>query len=169
MSWKADGRTLVSAGADNTIKVWDADTGERKKNVTGFDKEVTAVAFVADTDQFLAASGEGKVKLVKEGGSDVRSFSGAGSDFVYAGTVTLDGKLVVAGGQDGVPACGTPRTGKRSGRSSRRRRWGLGPPPAEPAFGAASVSGISRIEHSPRSAVSRLCSPSPFSAASHLR
>jgi WD40 repeat protein len=115
VSWKSDGRTLVSAGADNTLKVWDADSGERKKNVTGFDKEVTAVAFVADTDQFVAASGEGKVKLVKESGSDVRSFAGTGSDFVYAATATPDGKLIVAGGQDGVLRVWNAADGKAVG------------------------------------------------------
>jgi WD40 repeat protein len=115
VSWKSDGRTIVSAGADNTVKIWDADTGERKKNVTGFDKEVTAVVFTGDTDQFLAASGDGKLKLIKEGGSDVRSFSGAGSDFIYAATATLDGKLILAGGQDGVLRVWNAADGKAAG------------------------------------------------------
>ncbi len=28
VSWKGDGTALVSAGADNAIKVWNAETGE---------------------------------------------------------------------------------------------------------------------------------------------
>lgn len=60
------------------IKVWDTVTGERKKNVEGAGKEVTAVAFVGVTDQFLAASGDGQVRVLKENGDKVRSLEGAG-------------------------------------------------------------------------------------------
>jgi WD40 repeat protein len=99
--WKRDGRTLVSAGADNVVKVWDFVTGERKKNIEGFSKEVTSISFVGYTDQALAASGDGKVRLVTDAATDVRAFAGA-TDFVNAAAVTPDGKIVIAGGQDSV-------------------------------------------------------------------
>jgi WD40 repeat protein len=101
VAWKASGRTLVSAGADNVIKVWDFVTGERKKNIDGAGKEVTSITFVGVTDQFIAASGDGQVRLVKEGGEKVRALEGA-SDFVNSVAATPDGRYVVAGGQDGV-------------------------------------------------------------------
>ena len=41
------------------------------------------------------------MRLVKENGDNVRSFSGA-TDFLYAAAATPDGKLVVAAGLDGV-------------------------------------------------------------------
>ena len=53
------------------------------------------------TDQAVVSSGDGSVKLVRENGENVRSFPGAG-DFIYAVAATPDGKVVVAGGQDGV-------------------------------------------------------------------
>jgi WD40 repeat protein len=98
VSWKRDGRTLASSGADNILKVWDFVSGERKKNIEGFNKEVTSVAFVG-ADQALASCGDAQVRLVKENGENVRSFTG-GSDFVYSAAATPDGKVVVAGGQD---------------------------------------------------------------------
>ena len=101
VSWKRDGRTLMSAGADNVIKVWDFVTGERKKNIDGFLKEVTSVSFVGITDQALVCSGDNQVRIVKENGDKIRTFDGV-ADFMYAGAVTPDGKIVVAGGQDGV-------------------------------------------------------------------
>jgi WD40 repeat protein len=101
VSWNRNERTLASAGADNVIKLWDFATGERKKNIGGFDKEVTAVSFVGYTDQALTASGDGKVRLVREDGNEVRSFSGA-NEFVESAAVTPDGKIVIAGGQDGI-------------------------------------------------------------------
>ena len=101
VSWRRDGRTLVSAGADNAVKVWNLETGEVKKTVQGFTKEATSIAFVGVTDQFLTTGGDGKVRLVNEAGGDVRSFSG-NTDFVYAAAAKPDGKIVIAGGQDGV-------------------------------------------------------------------
>lgn len=101
VSWKRDGRTLVSAGADNAVKIWNLETGEVKRTVAGFTKEATSIVFVGVTDQFLTTGGDSKVRLVSEAGSDVRTFAGA-TDFVYASAVKPDGKVVVAGGQDGV-------------------------------------------------------------------
>ena len=101
VSWNRNERTLASAGADNVVKLWDFVTGEKKKNIAGFDKEVTAISFVGYTDQALAASGDGKVRLVREDGNEVRSFSGA-NDFVESVAATPDGKTVIAGGQDSV-------------------------------------------------------------------
>ena len=101
VSWKRDGRTLASSGADNVVKVWDFASGERKKNIEGFNKEVTSVAFIDATDQALASSGDNQVRLVRENGESVRTFSGA-TDYVYSAMATPDGKIVIAGGQDSM-------------------------------------------------------------------
>jgi WD40 repeat protein len=101
VSWKRDSRTLASAGADNVIKVWDFTTGERKKNIDGAGKEVTSIAFVGVTDQALATSGDGQVRLFRENGEKIRSFEGA-ADFVNCAAATPDGSTIVAGGQDGT-------------------------------------------------------------------
>lgn len=100
VSWKRDGRTLASAGADTVVKVWDFATGERKKNIDGFAKETTAISFVGYTDQAVVSCGDAQVKLVKDNGESVRSFSG--TDFLHASAATPEGAWVIAGGQDGV-------------------------------------------------------------------
>jgi WD40 repeat protein len=101
VAWKRDSRTLASAGADNMIKVWDFTTGERKKNIDGAGKEVTSITFVGVTDQAVAASGDGQVRLLRENGEKIRSFDGA-TDFMNCAATTPDGKMIVAGGQDGT-------------------------------------------------------------------
>ncbi len=101
VSWSLDGRTLATAGADNVVKVWDFTNGERKKNIEGYDKEVTAVRFVAASANLLTSSGDNKVRLVGLDGKEVRAFPEV-ADFMQSATVTADGKLVVAGGQDSV-------------------------------------------------------------------
>jgi WD40 repeat protein len=101
VSWNRNERSLASAGADNVVKIWDFVKGEKTKNIAGFDKEVTSISFVGYTDQALAASGDAKVRLVREDASDVRSFAGA-TDFIESAAVTPDGKVVIAGGQDSI-------------------------------------------------------------------
>ncbi|HKS37001.1 MAG TPA: hypothetical protein VJW76_07420, partial [Verrucomicrobiae bacterium] len=101
VSWRKDGRTLASSGADNVIKIWDFVTGGRKKNIGGSDKEVTSINFIGYTDQALVTSGDGKVRWVKEDGTEVRAFAGT-TDFVYSAAATPDGRIVIAGGQDSV-------------------------------------------------------------------
>ena len=100
VAWKRDSRTLASAGADKVIKVWDFVTGDRRKNIEGADKDVTGIAFVGVTDQMIATSGDSQVRLLKESGEKVRSFEGA-TDFMNSAATTPDGRVVVAGGQDG--------------------------------------------------------------------
>jgi WD40 repeat protein len=101
VSWKRDGRTLASAGADNVIKVWDFVTGERKKTIEGFGKEVTSISFIGITDQTLASSGDNQIQTVNDNGERIRSFEG-GTNFMNSASITPDGKIVIAGGHDGV-------------------------------------------------------------------
>src|ERR1043166_1515549 len=101
VSWKRDSRTLASAGADNVVKVWDAVTGERKKTIEGFAKEVTSISFIGIRDQFLASSGDDQVRTVNDNGEEIRAFKGA-TNFMNSASITPDGKIVIAGGQDSV-------------------------------------------------------------------
>jgi WD40 repeat protein len=101
VTWSADGRTLATAGADGVVKIWDVTTGDRKKNIEGYEKEVTAVRFVGATTNLLTSSGDKKVRLVSVDGREVRSFPEV-ADFMESAAVSADGKIVVAGGEDGV-------------------------------------------------------------------
>jgi WD40 repeat protein len=101
VSWKATGRTLMTAGADNVIKVWDTVTGARTKNIDGFDKEITAVRFLGISDRAAATSGDAQAVVLKENGEKVLKLKGC-TDFMYTLDVSSDGTRIVAGGQDGV-------------------------------------------------------------------
>jgi WD40 repeat protein len=111
VAWKADGRTLATSGADHAIKVWDAVKGERKKNIQGFDKEITSIEFVGVTDQAVVCSGDNRVRMLKEDGNTVRDF-GSVEDFQHAVAVTPDGLTVVAGGEASVLRAWNGKDGK---------------------------------------------------------
>ena len=101
VAWRRDGHMIASSGADGTVRFWNPDTGERKAVVSGFDKEVTGVSFLGDADQIVAVSGDPRVRIIHDDGGDVRSLDG-GKDFIYCVAASRDGRIIAAGGQDGV-------------------------------------------------------------------
>ena len=102
VTWRADGKWLATGGADNVVKVWDFSTGEQRKTIQGFNKEVTSLATVGTALDALTGCGDKSLKLMSlENGNATRSYDNAG-DFVYSVAASLDGKTLIAGGQDGV-------------------------------------------------------------------
>jgi WD40 repeat protein len=102
VGWQANGKLLASAGADNTVKVWDYEKGEQVRTITAHNKQVTRLLFIGKTSQVVTCSGDQQVKFFNvENGGNVRNFGGM-NDYVYAVGVSPDGKVVAAGGQEGV-------------------------------------------------------------------
>lgn len=111
VAWKPDGRTLATAGADAVVKFWDYKSGQRTRNVEGSGKEVTSITPFVD-DGFLVTSGDGQVRIVNDKGESVRSFAGAQA-FIYSAAATPDGRVVVAGGEEGKVFVWNGVTGQR--------------------------------------------------------
>ena len=102
IGWSADGKLLASAGADNTVKIWDFDKGEQLRTINNaHSKQVTRLVFIGKTGNFATCSGDANVKFFNTNGGTVRNFGG-NNDFVYAVSVSPDGAVVAAGGQEGV-------------------------------------------------------------------
>jgi len=102
VGWFPDGKQLASGGADNNIKLWDFEKGEQVKTLANaHTKQVTRLLFVGKTGNFLTASGDLSVKMWNAGGNSTKTFAGS-TDFVYAVSASSDGKVIVAGGEEGV-------------------------------------------------------------------
>jgi len=101
LSWRHEGRTLASAGAEGTIKIWDFLTGDRKRNIDGWEGEVTGVQFAGYSGNMITSSADKRIRLVPDTGGELRAFAGC-EDFMQGAAISADGRIVVAGGIDGV-------------------------------------------------------------------
>jgi WD40 repeat protein len=102
VSWKSDRTTLVSAGADNAIKVWNAETGEQARTITTYTRQVTSLQYVGLQDMVLSSSGDKRVFFhTASNGNPAREFPG-NADYVYRAAATADGTTVASGGEDGT-------------------------------------------------------------------
>lgn len=101
VGWNRTGRTIATAGADDVVKVWDAASGQQVKTVQGFAKQATSIRYLGYEDKFIVTAGGAPVRLVQESGQVLRNFDSGGA-FMYAASLSGDGRVVAAGGLDGV-------------------------------------------------------------------
>ncbi|MBI5759273.1 MAG: hypothetical protein HZA46_12215, partial [Planctomycetales bacterium] len=109
LSWKADGKLLISGGSDNVLKLWDAEKGLPLRTMKGttyqigaYKRDITAVTFIGDSEQILAASGDGTVRLHRTtSDNDILTFTGS-KGYQHSVAATPDGRSVIATGSDGT-------------------------------------------------------------------
>ena len=64
MAFSPDGHRLATASGDNTVRVWDADTGQPLGDpLTGHTDSVSSVAFSPDGHRLATASDDNTVRL----------------------------------------------------------------------------------------------------------
>ena len=63
VAFSPDGKTVASGSWDNTVRLWDAATGEERQKLEGHDNVVTAVAFSPDGKTVASGSGDNTVRL----------------------------------------------------------------------------------------------------------
>jgi hypothetical protein len=95
-----DGLFLVSASDDNTLKLWDMDTGKEIRSFTGHQGWVRSCAVVPGGRAMVSASYDRTLKLWDiHSGKEIRTFTGHKSP-VVACTVTPDGRAMVSASED---------------------------------------------------------------------
>ncbi|MTJ48802.1 WD40 repeat domain-containing protein [Dolichospermum sp. UHCC 0259] len=100
VSFSSDGKTLASGSSDETIKLWNVETGDKIRTLSGHTSSVHSVSFSADGKTLASGSGDYTIKLWNvETGDEIRTLSGHTSS-VYSVSFSANGKTLASGSYD---------------------------------------------------------------------
>ncbi|MCC5614952.1 WD40 repeat domain-containing protein, partial [Nostoc sp. CHAB 5836] len=95
-----DGKTAVSGSSDNTLKVWDLQTGKEIFTLTGHNDWVRAVAIAPDGKTAVSGSSDNALKVWDlQTGKEIFTLTGHNNS-VLAVAIAPDGKTAVSGSAD---------------------------------------------------------------------
>jgi WD40 repeat protein len=63
VAFSPDGKRIVSGSLDNTLKVWDAETGQEMLTLKGHSDPVYSVAFSSDGKRIVSGSDDNTLKV----------------------------------------------------------------------------------------------------------
>jgi WD40 repeat protein/tRNA A-37 threonylcarbamoyl transferase component Bud32 len=122
--FSADGRRLLSAGADGTARIWDVATGRLIKALDHHGTEVNAAVFSPDESRVATGSDDGLVRLWDAAsGVVIREFTPAHTDEVSCLAFTPDGRRLISGGKDRRLAVWDVATGHALVRDDPHADW----------------------------------------------
>ncbi|WP_250565874.1 DUF3619 family protein, partial [Adonisia turfae] len=98
VAFSHDGNTLASAGADNTIKLWNKD-GEELQTLKGHSDRILSVAFSPDGNTLASAGADNTIKLWNKDGEELNTLKGHTAP-VWSVAFSPDGNTLASASAD---------------------------------------------------------------------
>ena len=116
VAFSPNGSQLASGSNDNTIRLWDVDTGIQTHRLTGHTLSVNSVAFSPDGSQLASGSGDGTIRQWDvDTGVEIHRFTGH-TDWVSSVAFSPDGSQLASGSGDGTIRLWDVNTGEETRR-----------------------------------------------------
>lgn len=97
VAWSPDGRRVASAGLDNTIRIWDVETGDNIITLTGHENHVLTVAWSSDGQQLASGDGWGTIHLWDvNAGETVATLTSTYGEGIRAVAYSPDGRILAS-------------------------------------------------------------------------
>ncbi|KAJ6023799.1 NACHT and WD40 domain protein [Penicillium herquei] len=113
VAFSPDGQTIASGSNDNTIKLWNAKTGEQRHTLEGHLDWVRAVAFSPDGQTIASGSNDNTIKLWNtETGKQRHTLEGH-SGLVRAVAFSSDGQTIASASDDNTIKLWNAETGEQ--------------------------------------------------------
>ncbi|KAF8811554.1 WD40 repeat-like protein [Phlegmacium glaucopus] len=113
IAFSPDGNQITSGSSDQSVRVWDAKTGEQLRELQGHTKGVSSVAFSPDSNQIVSGSDDQSVRVWDaKTGKQLRELQGH-TDEVYSVAFSPDGDKIVSGSQDQSVRAWDAKTGEQ--------------------------------------------------------
>jgi WD40 repeat protein len=101
VAFSSNGKMIVSASEDRTVRVWDTVTGVVQHKMTGHERGVTSVAFSLDGKTIVSGSYDRTVRVWDaDTGVEQHKMTGYGLAGVTSVAFSPDGKTIVSGSDD---------------------------------------------------------------------